>query len=368
MAVRQPISICSADAEAFLLSDDSPFLFLHGDAGEVLRELPEHVADCCLTSPPYWSQRKYDSDSGLGAESLPTRYVDRLVGIFRELKRVLRPEGSLWLNLGDTYIRKNLCGIPWRVALALQADGWILRNAIVWDKMKGNPCNAKDKLRNVYEYVFHFVQQSDCFYDMDSVRNQPQKPSYRNGRVVTPTGVSGAKYERQIQTSAELSPEEKEAALLALEEALEKVRRGEMPDFRMVIRGCQRATHSDSLEFSGRANELLSRGFCILPYHRNGTKPGDVWRIIPEDEWRKDDHYAVFPIELCELPIKATCPTRGIVLDPFVGTGSSVVAAILLGRRGIGIDTSQVYLCEAESRALRAIAQRRQTASQQHLF
>ena len=304
----------------------------------------------------------------MGIEKDSREYVDRLVRIFREVRRVLRREGSLWLNLGDTYVNKNLCGIPWRTALALQEDGWILRNAVIWDKMKGSPCNAKDKLRNVHEYVFHFVQQKEYFYDVDAIRNPARKPHYRKGKLVTPTGVTGSKYERQIRESKELSEGEKVAALNALNDALARVERGEIPDFRMVIRGCQRATHSPSLDFSGRANELQSRGYCILPYHKNGTKPGDVWRIIPEDEWRKDSHYAVFPLDLCEIPIKATCPEGGVVLDPFVGTGSALVAAALLGRRGLGIDTSSGYLSEARNRLERAMAETRRDTSQGKLF
>jgi site-specific DNA-methyltransferase (adenine-specific) len=282
------------------------------------------------------------------------------MSIFRHLKRVLKPDGSFWLNIGDTYVKKNLMGIPWRVALALQDDGWILRNAVVWDKMKGSPDNAKDKLRNVHEELFHFVLQPTYYYDVDAIRNEPGKPYYRDGRIVTPTGVSGAKYEQQIRKSKVLSETEKEAALAALADTLRKVEAGELPDFRMVIRGTQRSTHSDSTEYSGRASELKAKGFAILPYHKNGTKPGDIWHIIPEDQWRKDGHYAVFPLDLCELPIKATCPVGGIVLDPFAGTGTALVEAVMLGRRGIGIDSSRSYLSEAEKRLARVCAEQRQ--------
>lgn len=352
----------------FFSTPEELFCLVHGDAENMLKSFPSGLIDSCITSPPYWALRKYDGDSELGAEAKWEDYVARLVRIFRELRRVLRPTGSLWLNIGDTYLNKNLCGIPWRVAFALQEDGWILRNSIVWDKVKGNPCNAKDKLRNVHEYVFHFVQQDKYFYDVDAIRNAPGKPSYREGKIVTPTGVSGTKYEQQIRQSKELTEQEKAAALAVLAETLRKVGSGEIPDFRMLIRGTQRFTHSDSPEFSGRASELRARGFCILPYHKNGTKPGDVWHIIPEDEWRKDGHYAVFPLELCELPIKATCPEGGILLDPFAGTGTALVAALLLGRRGVGLDTSVSYLQEAERRLQEVAAQRQRTLWQRSLF
>lgn len=327
-----------------------PYLLLCGDAAQVLRLLPGESVHVCMTSPPYWAQREYSGPSDLGNEPRVEEYVEHLVSILGEVRRVLRADGSLWLNLGDTYRRKNLIGVPWRVAFALQEQGWILRNAIVWDKVKGNPCNARDKLRNVYEFVFHLVKQGQYYYNLDAIRNPPGKPYRKNGRIVTPTGVSGIRYEQQIRASTELSDEEKTAALRALAEALHKVETGEMPDFRMIIRGTQRATHSDSTRYSGRADELRRQGFCILPYHKRGTKPGDVWRIIPEDRWRKDEHFAVYPVELCEIPIKATCPPDGIVLDPFVGTGTTVVAALQLHRRAIGIDTSADYLRVAQER------------------
>ncbi len=328
----------------------SDYLLLTGDSGEVLQYFPAESIDMVITSPPYWAVRRYSGNSQIGTEPTPELYVEHLLIVLRQVRRVLKPTGSFWLNIGDTYKHKNLCGIPWRVAFALQSEGWILRNAVIWDKVKGNPCNAKDKLRNMYEYVFHFVRQQAYYYDVDAIRQEPGKPYYKNGRIVTPTGVSGVKYERQIKASDQLTPEEKQAALAALYATLEKVKSGELYDFRMIIRGVQRTTHSNSSEVSGRADELEKKGFYILPYHRNGSKPGDVWRIVPEDKWRKDSHFAVFPEELCEMPIKATCPPGGIVLDPFVGTGTAVLKAIELGRRGIGIDTSDEYLTVASKR------------------
>jgi DNA modification methylase len=326
------------------------YALLHGDSAQLLSELPSGFAHTCITSPPYWNQRRYADSSGLGNEATVEEFVEALRAIFAKVRRVLRDDGSLWLNIGDSYRNKNLLGIPWRVAFALQADGWILRNAIVWDKVKGNPCNAKDKLRNVHEMIFHFVQHEQYYYDLDSVRTPPQKPTIKNGKITTPTGVSGDKYRKQIIDSTDLNEEERANALAALNGTLDKVASGEMPDFRMIIRGTQRSTHSDSPEYSGRADELRKKGFCILPYHKNGTKPGDVWRVIPEDEWRTDSHFAVYPTELLDIPIKTTCPKGGIVLDPFVGSGTTIIAALQRGCKAIGIDASAVYVSEARTR------------------
>ncbi len=348
--------------------DAVEYKLFHGDTLLLMSELPPGSVDCCITSPPYWLKRKYEGNSSLGNEATVEEYVSNLVARLNKLRGVLKPEGSLWLNIGDSYKDKNLVGVPWRVALALQSEGWILRNAIVWDKIKGNPCNAKDKLRNVYEMVFHFVLQSSYYYNLDELRNAPQKPHYQNGHVVTPTGVSGIKYRKQINESKDLSSPEKVNALVALEQALLKVEMGEMPDFRMIIRGTQRSTHSESVDYSGRADELQKKGFCILPYHKNGTKPGDIWRIVPEDEWRIDKHFAVFPKELCETPLKATCPPNGVVLDPFCGTGTTLVSALEMDRKAFGIDTSEEYLRVAQERIEAVLQAKSKTGQQLSLF
>jgi DNA modification methylase len=325
-------------------------LLIKGDAKEVLTKLSSDRISMCITSPPYWQERKYEGEGTIGLESTVEEYVQHLAEIFHRLKRVIREDGSFWLNIGDKYDGKNLQGVPWLVACSLQKDGWILRNAVIWDKVKGNPSNAKDKLRNIYEFVFHFVKNRKYYYNLDEIRDLPGKPYYKHGKIVTATGVNGVRYERQIRASNNLSEKEKEAALKALKDALKKVQNGEIPDFRMIIRGEQRTTHSDAVDFSGRARELLQNGFYILPYHKKGAAPSDIWRIIPEDKWRKDTHFAVFPEELCEIPIKTSCPSNGILIDPFVGTGTAVVAALKLGRRAIGIDVCERYLSIADQR------------------
>ena len=139
--------------------------------------------------------------------------------------------------------------------------------------------------------------------------------------MVSATGVSGVRYRRQIELSTSLDELEKAAALAALEETLGEVAAGRLADFRMVIRGRQRATHSDVGAVSGRARELEERGFYFLRYHPGGAKPGDVWDILPEDTQGRGLHFAPFPADLCRIPILATCPPDGVVLDPFCGTG-----------------------------------------------
>lgn len=321
------------------------YLFVEGNAVESLQLLPAASVDTVITSPPYWKQREYANPNCIGAEPTLTGYIDSLLAVFSGVYRVLKPTGSFWLNIGDTYRDKGLCSVPWRVAIALQDNqGWILRNDVVWNKVKGAPDNSKDKLRNVHEFMFHFVKQKKYYYDDTAVRNHPRLPTVQNGKVVTATGVSGINYKRQIQRSTALSDEEKAAALRVLDDTLCKVALGELHDFRMIIRGQQRTTHSDSTKVSGRASEIARKGFCILPYDKQGTKIDDVWEIIPEDEWRTDSHCAPFPEELCAIPIEASCPPGGVVLDPFSGTGTAILSAIRRRRKGIGLEISREYL------------------------
>ncbi|HRI42670.1 MAG TPA: site-specific DNA-methyltransferase [Fimbriimonadaceae bacterium] len=330
-------------AQEFLADRDWSNMIVAGEAAESLRAFPRECIDCCMTSPPYYGHREY-ATPGIGQERTPVEYIDALSGILREVKRVLRRTGSLWLNIGDTYRNKHLLGIPWRVALKLgDSDGWILRNAVVWNKVKGSPDNSVDKLRNVYEMVFHFVKDTDYYYDVDAIRSTPKKAQVINGSIVSATGVSGVRYRRQVELSSDLSDAEKSEAFKALEAMLQEVREGRLADFRMIIRGQQRTTHSDSENVSGRARELRERGFYFLRYHPNGSKPSDLWDIIPEDTQKRESHFAPYPADLCRIPILATCPLDGIMLDPFCGTGTTLKVANELGRRAIGIDVAPVY-------------------------
>ena len=280
------------------------------------------------------------------------QYISSLLAVLEQVHRVLKPTGSLWLNIGDSYQDKQLLGIPWRVALALvDQRGWILRNSVIWNKVKGGMDNSKDKLRNVHENIFHFVKDaSHYYYNADAIRSAPHKTKVVNGAVVSATGVHGVRYRRQIELSTALSPEEKEAAFAALDQVLSDLQDGKTSDFRMIIRGQQRTTHSDSQAVSGRARELQQEGFYFLKYHPNGSKPGDVWDILPEDTQNREPHYAPYPEDLCRIPILATCPEDGIVLDPFCGTGTTLFVASRLGRKSVGIDISQTYIKLARER------------------
>jgi site-specific DNA-methyltransferase (adenine-specific) len=319
--------------------------FICGNALAVLRAIPGESIDCVMTSPPYWGHRQYSCD-GIGLEKSWKEYVGNIVDVFREVQRVLKSTGSFWLNIGDSYHKKRLMGIPWRVALELiDSQGWVLRNDVIWNKVKGGPDNSKDKLGNVHEHVFHFVKKAKgYYYDVDSIRSAPKKSRVLNGAVVSATGVTGVRYKRQIELSSNLSDVEKKNANVALDDMIQKMAEGKLGDFRMVIRGQQRATHSDSENVSGRARELNQNGFYFLRYHPKGSKPRDVWDILPEDTQKRKSHFAPYPMDLCRLPLLATCPQDGIALDPFCGTGTTNLVAFDLGRKSVGIDLSEEYI------------------------
>ena len=344
-------SVSDAMSEYISSKSVEPLLF-RGDAGSVLADMPDACVDAVITSPPYYMKREYLA-GGIGLEDSYEEFIDSLIIICKEIYRVLKPTGSFWLNLGDSYQSKKLLMIPQRVAIRLMDEvGFVLRNQIVWNKLKGAPDNATDKLRTLWEPIFFLTKETSGYYfDVDAVRKTPRKAkSVRHGSVVSATGVSGVRYKRKIELSTELSDEEKRNAFAALEEMLHQVETGNVPDFRMVIRGATRATHGNSPKLSGRAKELAEKGFYFLKYSNKGAKISDVWDIIPEDTQGRKYHYAPYPEDLIKNPIALTCPKGGVVLDPFVGTGTTCRVARDMGRKSVGIDLSHEYLDIAEKR------------------
>jgi DNA modification methylase len=341
----------NADFDIYCSTSETTPLFWDGDSLALLKLLPAESIDCCITSPPYWGQRSY-SNGGIGLEESHEKFIDELLNIVAEIHRVLKHTGSFWLNIGDTYKNKSLLGIPWRVAFKMtDKHGWILRNSIIWNKHKGGMDSAGDRLRNVHENIFHFVKSAKgYYYDSRAIRSDARNTMVKKGVVVSATGVSGVSYKRKIELSTSLSFEEKQKASKELAEVLRKITLGEISDFRMIIRDQGRTTHSDNVRVSGRAKELREKGFYFLFYNPDGTLPSDVWDIIPEDTQKREKHYAAFPEDLCKIPILATCPKNGIVLDPFCGTGTTNKVAYDLNRKSLGFDLSEEYIAIAKRR------------------
>jgi len=274
---------------------------LRGDAVEVLKKLPKSSVDLVLTSPPYFQLRDYGVHGQLGLEQTPEEYIEKLVAICRELHRVLKDTGSLFLNLGDSYRGKSLLAVPWRVALSLIEDGWLLRNAVIWHKPNALPRPIKDRLTTTYEFVFHFTKTRTYYYDLDAIR-VPHKGTYREG---TPT---------------------------------------------------RRPRKSGGGHLGRLAGPQIGGNFRP---HPKGKNPGDVWTITPETRAKRfiapgTPHFAPFPETICERPILAACPPHGIVLDPFMGSGTTAVVARRLGRHFLGIELAPEYVALARRRIAEA--------------
>ena len=270
-----------------------------GDATETLQELPAESVNMVMTSPPYWNLRDYGVDGQLGREETAGAYVQNLADVFDEVKRVLRPDGSLWLNLGDTYADKDLQQIPARVALELQNRGWILRNRVTWAKPNPMPQSVKDRLNDTTEAVFHFVKNREYCYDLDAIREPHAEGTVRNAKK---DGYEPFNHEK----------------------AKENKQRGDRND------GGQQVEYSDKVDLAA------------------GKNPGDVFEVTTKPF--PEAHFAVYPPELCEKPIKATCPPDGIVLDPFAGAGTTLLKAKELGREYVGIELNPEYADMARAR------------------
>ena len=328
------------------LLGDSPFpQYYNGEALNLLSRVENNSIDCIVTSPPYWSLRRY------GAESINTdnidEFIESIVAVMGQLHRVMKPSGSLWLNLADTYQNKALKGLPWRIALRMiDEQGWILRNDVVWDKQSSAFDSSSDHLRNTHEFIFHFVKSDDFYYDDEELRlffNNVTEKKAKEGK--TSSGVTGMKYRRNVMSSTALTDEEKQNALAELDKVVDMVNNGEIPDFRMFIRTAEGQVMESKSE---KAKSINEKGYYFLLYNKNGTMPSDVWNITPANS--PVERYNVFPESLCHLMILSTCPDGGIVLDPYCGLGTACKVAYDLHRRAIGFDVNESYLQKAKEK------------------
>lgn len=278
-----------------------------GDALDVLRGLPDGSVNCCVTSPPYYALRDYGMDGQIGRESSPKEYVSRLTEVFAEVRRVLRPDGTLWLNLGDTYAGrgeeeikpKDLIGIPWMAAFALRDDGWYLRNDIIWMKENPMPESVKDRCTRCHEHIFLFSKSKHYFFDYKAI----SEPVTESTKERLKRGIAGSnKYGAPIPGQP-------------------KVQTINLP------RG--HGTISD-----GDINPLRSKR--------------DVWIVntVPF----KGGHYAAYPPKLVESCILAGCPVGGVVLDPFMGSGTTGMVAKQHDRHYVGIEINPEFAALAEAR------------------
>jgi DNA modification methylase len=324
---------------------DADVTLYHGDVLDVLCELPAESVDCCVTSPPYWGLRDYDDPAQVGLEPDPLAYVDALVAVFSEVRRVLTAGGTVWLNLGDSYSQgskgnsgairsgdkqgtnrgslatrrgsglgpnrtggarsvcktKDLVGIPWRVAFALQQDGWYLRSDIIWAKPNPMPESVTDRPTKAHEYVFLLSKQPRYFFDQEAVRERYADPD--NVDLNQPRGSGGVLGE--LNGGRRSGPDGRNKTTVLGQDGSIQHRDGER-------------------------------------WPNGGRNIRSVWEIATQPY--SEAHFATFPEELARRCIAAGCPENGTVLDPFIGSGTVAYVARKLGRHAVGIDLNESYL------------------------
>lgn len=271
-----------------------------GHALEVLKTFSDSSVNTCITSPPYWGLRDYKTNPAqwqdgwigeLGAEPNFNQYINHLCDVFDEVKRVLKDDGTCWVNLGDTYKDKNLCLIPFRFAIEMMNRGWIVRNVIIWQKPDATPSSAKDRFNADFEYLFFFSKNKKYYFEQQF---EPLKQS-TIARCKTGCGLNkGANYQGLNKTNFE------------------------------------------------RLQKRMLDGTI------KGRNLRSVWNIATANY--KGAHFATYPKKLIETPIKAGCPKDGVVLDPFIGSGTTAVVAEELNRNWIGIELNPEYAKLAEER------------------
>jgi len=325
---------------------------LIGDCIESMRTLPDKSVQMCVTSPPYYGLRDYGVDGQIGLEETPAEFIARLVEVFREVRRVLRDDGTAWVNMGDCYAArstgnlsfrrdraavspdraaltegikvKDMMGMPWRLAFALQDDGWYLRQDIIWHKPNPMPESVRDRCTKAHEYIFLLSKSPRYFYDQSAILEpcSPNTHSRLSQDVLAQIGSDrangGAKSNGNMKAVARKS---------------NGVGWGHGTDGEERARG--RIKDNDSM------NSALS----VMPTERNKRS---VW-TVPTHSF-KGAHFATFPPDLIRPCILAGSPLGGVVLDPFGGAGTTAVVAMQEGRKSILCELNPEYAAMAERR------------------
>ena len=329
-----------------------------GDCREVMRSFPEKFVHTCVTSPPYFGLRDYGHDGQIGLERTPDEFVAKLVEVFREVRRVLRDDGTLWLNLGDSYNaagrsghgtrngckqgtnrasaegadhcrpsvdglkEKDLIGIPWRVAFALQADGWYLRQEIIWAKPNPMPESVKDRCTKSHEQIFLLSKSPKYYFDHEAIKEP-----------VAEATKSRLAQNVDAQAGSDRVPGKTNGPMKAVRSKANSFKR-EGSKREQAIPGQSVGTH--------RPDRAESE------YDLDTRNKRSVWTVATRPF--KGAHFATFPPALIEPCVLAGCPQNGVVLDPFGGSGTTAEVATKLGRSSILIDLSEKYMALARQR------------------
>jgi DNA modification methylase len=314
---------------------------LVGDCLLKLKELPTSSVDCIVTSPPYWGLRDYDVVGQLGMEPTFDEYVEKLTVIFRECRRVLKDTGTLWINLGDKYLpNKQLLGMPWKVAFALQDDGWILRQDIIWDKPNPMPESVTDRCTKSHEYIFMFAKAKNYSYDNEVIKEPSVSVNdKRMGKGRIDYGVKETS-KRQGENGTG------QGSFVSVKATRNKRTVWTCEDYYFDADAIKEPISNPST--AGKMTVFVTKDPNSLrrdhgqPYIREATKnKRSVWKVATSAF--RGGHFATFPEALIEPITKAGCPKDGVVLDIFMGSGTAAIVAQRLGRRWIGIELNPDY-------------------------
>ncbi|MCF2137748.1 MAG: site-specific DNA-methyltransferase [Candidatus Thorarchaeota archaeon] len=315
---------------------------LVGDSTEVLREIPDASIDLVITSPPYYQQRDYGVPEEIGSETSPDKYIARLLQVFHECVRIIHDGGHIVFNIGDKYVKKSLKLIPWRFAIeAMDSEPVKLVNEITWVKLNPTPRQFKRRLVPATEPFFDFVKSDKYYFNLDEFLAEHTfvKKRPKNGSRI------GQKYYTLIEQS-DLSPKEKATARRKLDEVIQEVKSGKISGFRMKIRGIHAPAFGG--QEGGRKTQIEQKGFTIIRILGNRLKRDVI--ESPVETIKGIKHPAIYPQFVIGELVKLLCPPDGIVLDPFVGSGTTAVVAKSLGRHYVGIDINPEYVAAAQER------------------
>lgn len=320
---------------------------IQGDNLRILKLIPDNSINLIITSPPYFKQRDYGG--GIGNERTVEEYIENLVLVFSECFRILKDDGSIVFNLGDKYLGGSLQLIPFRFAIeVLKTFSVKLVNNITWVKLNPTPRQYQKRLVSSTEPFFHFVKTEEYYYNLTEYMTSNGTKSKRpNGDNI------GKKYFDLIENS-DLTLEQKKMALCELQEVIEEVKNGKIESFRMKIKGI----HSEPFgrQDGGRKYQLMKKGFTIIRIKGEPIKRDVIECAVETIKGSK--HPAVYPLYITEELIKLLSRPNDIVLDPFVGSGTTAVAAKKLNRRYIGIDINKEYCEYARKRLEKAITEK----------
>lgn len=312
---------------------------MQGDNLAILRLIPDDKINLIITSPPYFKQRDYGS--GIGNEKTVEQYVENLMLVFSECVRILKNDGSVVFNLGDKYLESSLQLIPFMFAIeVLKSFKVKLVNNITWVKLNPTPRQYQKRLVSSTEPFFHFVKSDDYYYNFsDYMNNNGVKNKRTNGNNI------GKKYFELIENS-HLTLEQKKMAFLELQKTIQEVKTGKIESFRMKIKGI----HSEPFggQDGGRKYQLMKKGFTIIKIKGEPIKRDVIECAVETIKGCK--HPAIYPLFIIKELIKLLSGPNDIILDPFVGSGTTAVAAKELNRRYIGIDINEEYCNYARER------------------